>query len=483
MRMINSFVVAALAIGCGNGGNGMMSPPPDGGPRGNPSRFTFEAIEARSFLSFGWSGLIHNLRVPERTPFTVGVTSCDKEDGTGVCNFAGPIEPKGAAVNRRRCLAHMRQVCNADIDCGAATVPFNINRCVYIYDPPASSPLNGAVDATHPLGKVGACGWSFIPIAPAGANPSISGTIDMTSGELNLSNLTITLAQNGISGSYRGACGECMGDKVPNDGKAEGTCQLATHGEAQDPTVDVGMPCDTNRTGSIPGFEGDTSMDCSPTYRLQDGPGVAFGGAFTSSGYQVTISGASPDCTDGNFPGDPDHPGNKCFCGICSPDTQQRGCMSNADCPQGATCGGVNSTLCDPNPPPFNIDGTPNANNNPMIPIAACRNTTDLSVKGLAATRGNLCVGGRCNWDAEAGTGTCPSLLNPQQRIGCYPSGLNATVASLGGSRKQGSVIIADTANARCTKIQTVPAVNGQLGLPGLTFQRRGFRIIPEYGQ
>ena len=471
MRIASSFVVLALfGSACGNDPGGGPDPSPDAPAEPKLIGFTFEAIEARSFASFGWSGLIHNVRVPERTPFGVTVTNCESADG--ICSFVGPTDPHGNnKVNRKRCLNRMRNTCNTDADCGAPPA----NRCVYIYDPPASNPLTGLG------GKVGACGWSYIPIAAATATQTIVGNLDLASGDLNLTNLTIVLPQNGVGGTYRGACAECVGDPVQNDGKAEGVCMSARHGEQADPSPDIGMPCDIHRNGSIPGFEGDTSMDCSPTVMATDGPGSAFGGVFTSSGYQLSINDSSPDCSDAAFPGDPKFPGTKkCFCGMCS--DLSRACTSSNDCPTGTTCGSAPAT-CNPNPPRFNDLGVQNVDWDPTFAMDQCR-TTGMTM--LSATRGNSCRGGQCNWNPDTGTGTCTSLIN-NATVGCYPSGVGASIVSLGGSRKQGSVYIADTANARCTRLQVgtpgAAQVNGQLGLPGLTFQRRAFRIIPEYAQ
>ena len=466
MRIATSFVVFALVASACGADPGGTTPPPDTPPvAATPIGFTFEAIEARSFASFGWSGLIHNVRVPERTPFGVAAR-CDGPDG--ICSFTGPTDPKGNnKVNRKRCRNRTRTTCNTDSDCGATP-----GLCVYIYDPPASSPLPGMG------GKIGACSFSYIPIAAPGAAPTIVGTLDLASGDLNLSNLTIRLPQNGLTSPlnpFRGACAECIGDPVMNDGKQEGMCVSARHGEQGDPSPDIGQPCDKHRDGSIPGFEGETSMDCSPSVVAADGPGAGFGGVFTSSGYEVDITQGSPDCSDSRFPGDPAHPGKKCFCGMCS--DLSRVCMSNADCPASATCGALPPN-CNPNPPRFDDLGNQNADWVATKAMGECRDVAAV----VTATRGNSCREGKCNWNPETGTGTCTSLIN-NSTVGCYPSGIGASIVSLGGARKQGDVYIADTANARCTPMQSTAAANGQLGLPGLTFQRRAFRIIPEFPQ
>lgn len=54
-----------------------------------------------------------------------------------------------------------------------------------------------------------------------------------------------------------------------------------------------------NRTGTIGGCDGNYSMDCSPTMIFSGRPPLQFGGSFTSSGLQVSLSDQSPDCTTG----------------------------------------------------------------------------------------------------------------------------------------------------------------------------------------
>lgn len=428
----------------------------DGATCTPPIGFTFAAIGDRSFASFGWAGTVHNVRVPDGTPFGVTVTSCDGCDG--VCRFEGPVPPV-SPVNRKRCLNRTSQTCEVDSDCPTSSP--NNRRCVFIYDAPAGNPLVGAG------GKLGACGWSYIPIAAAGETPTVQGTLDQASGELNLQSLTVFLPLNGPGGGFRGSCAECIGDDVANDGIKNGTCMLGTRGEAFDPSPDIGQPCDIHRFGSIPGFEANYSMDCSPTVQDTDGTPTIFGGQFTSSGYQVGVTANSPNCTD------PDFAGEKCFCGIC-PDGQTE-CANNTDC-GGETCGFLPPN-CDPNPFPFTDGGTLNPMFNPSFAPGMCRGA---GLQDFVMTSGNSCRNGVCNWNPELGLGSCISKLT-NQMVGCYPHDLGSEVIALGGARKQGSVYIADTANARCNRRSLSPLVNAQLGLPGLTFQKRSFRIIPEY--
>lgn len=407
------------ATGCSSGVDSAAPP-------GDPIGFTFEST-AGSFASFGWSGAVHNVTEAPGTPFGVKTTECKD----GVCRFEGPTDPE-SKVNRRRCLYRMSKTCNADSDCpldGANPTP-----CVYIYDTPIATPLLGNNN------KIGACAWSYIPIATAGQPSTIRGTLNLASGALNLDNLTVLLPLNSNSdGTFRGACAECIGDTMPNDGVREGKCQLATHlgtggsPADPDPSPDIGMSCDINRTGTIGGYDGNYSMDCSPTVISSVTPPLQFGGSFTSSGFQVSLTAQSPDCTT---------PGQKCFCGMC-PDNLTA-CMSNAD------CGGL-----------------------------ACRNDpTKLAVAS------NNCFDGKCNWDSVRGVGSCVSNLPDARVVGCYPSALDASIIAPGHAQRDdhiGTVYQADTANARCIPAGKSAALNSQLGLPGLLFQKRNFQIIPEY--
>lgn len=460
MRILHSlFVVSLLVASCGDDAQQVpIDAAIDAKVCTPPIGFTFGAVGERSFASFGWTGTVHNVTVPDATPFGVKVKTCDGCDG--LCSFEGPVAPL-SPVNRRRCLNRMSLSCQVDTDCPDEVSTASYRKCVFIYDAPTGSPLTGA------MGKIGACGWSYIPVARAGQPPSIIGTLDQTSGELNLSSLSIFLPLNGRGGTYRGGCAECIGDDIASDGIKNGTCTASLRGQASDPSPDLGNRCDVHRFGSIPGFEGSYSMDCSPSVNVVDGPPNVFGGVFASSGYQIAATSTSPDCTDPAFAG------QKCFCGAC-PDGVTS-CLSNTDC-GGQQCGFLPPN-CDPNPPPYDDSGVFNPAFNPMFAPYQCRAA---GTTAHVTTSGNSCRNGVCNWNAATGLGSCVSKLN-NTLVGCYPHGLGSTIVAPGRATRVGSVYIVDTANARCNRITPSPAVNGSLGLPGLTFQKRSFRIIPEY--
>jgi len=466
------FSVAALAVAACGGGETKQ---PDAGPvdNGNPTGFTFAAVGDRSFASFGWMGTFHDLEVPDGTPFGVTVIQPGCDD-SGNCPFEGPTKPAGQ-VNRQRCLNKMRQTCTSDAQCADVPADPTTQRCVFIYDPPTGTPFSGAG------GAIGACGWSFIPVAAAGQPATIRGTMNITTGELNIKDMNVIISLNGPSGGYRGACAECIGDGNANDGKAEGVCTHGTSPGANENSPDEGKSCDVHRFGNISGYAGNYSMDCSPTV-LRGDQQNAFGGQFTSSGYRVAVTSASPFCSAKGFES------QHCLCGMC-PDKVGRAptaCLTNADC-GGDVCGQMPDG-CDPNGMPFNTDMTMNTTTfDPTKQPNQCRKT---GLEGWFATAPNSCAQ-PCNWDPVKGVGSCISTLT-RRPVGCYPAAPINEIVAPGASIKEGKVFIVDTATARCTRSFPVAgtpaqaagaaATNAQLGLPGLTFQKRSFRVIPEHG-
>jgi hypothetical protein len=153
-------------------------------------------------------------------------------------------------------------------------------------------------------------------------------------------------------------------------------------------------------------------------------------------------------------------------------------CMSNADC-NGAKCGAL-PIACDVNPPKFNRDGSLNSGNDPAFFDNQCRGT---GLTSQFAIGGDMCVGA-CNWNPDTGLGTCASKAPDGRdiRIGCYPHGKDKKIEALGRQHKQNGIYIAETGTAVCTPL-IAPPVHAQLGLPGLTFQKRSFRIVPEFAK
>jgi len=423
-------VAAFAASGCAS------TPAPDPDPVG----FTFHTAEG-SLSSIGWSGVFHNIEGDPGAAFGVKATSC----ASGVCQFEGPTDPVDP-VKRRRCLYRTSMECTADSDCPldptSKDPPNKPTPCVYIYDSPLSTPLQG-----------GACAFTYIPVPAAGAPPTIRGSLNLVSGGVDITDMTVLLVLNAKSaGVFQGVCPVCVGDDSPNDGIKKGKCQPSMDPVTgrSDPGFPTDVMCDVNRYGRATGYNLGYSMDCSPTLTPGLGAPTSFGGTFSSSGTTVSITSDSPDC------GGTNPMGAKCFCGMCN-DSSKRACTKQSDCATGASCIG-NS-----------MPGDPTAPGN--VPVA-----------------GNLCDGGACNWSDAMGSGMCHSSILGAN-IGCFPaaasgandrSGNQMRISAPGDNRLDQGVYYADTANASCTPAGTSPALNQQVGLPGLTFQKRNFRIIPE---
>lgn len=455
-----SMMWMCAASGCSTSG------PPD---HHDPIGFTFQTDEG-SFASFGWTGVEHGVVAPVGTPFGVKVTAPCND---GVCAFEGPSDVANS-VNRRRCLRHMSQTCATDNDCQKNDgTP---SPCVYIYDAPLATPLKGRDS------KVGACGWSYIPIAAANQPSTIQGTLNLVSNDLELENLTVELALNAQdptnqkmkAGTFYGACAECVGDDKANDGLKHGVCKMATHinsGDIADMSADLERPCDVNRYGTDSVYNAGYSMDCSPTLDLGGQP-LSLGGKFasSSSGVQISITDQSPKCTAGG----------SCFCGMCS--DNMTACMSDKECPVGV-CSVPTTSDCDANPVP------PNSGYDPTLPINQCKKLPTSPRRFLVA--GDECST-PCVWDSVKAQGRCTSTLpdpnNPGKKldVGCYPSGLGATIMSPGRSDRIeniGTIYLANTTSASCIPAGNNAPLNSQLGLPGLLFQRRNFQIIPQYAE
>jgi hypothetical protein len=454
-RLTWLFVAASASAACGTSSGAQNH-----GPQGDPIGFTFENAEG-GFADFGWSGALHLVKGAAGTPFGVKTTQCDD---SGVCRFEGPSDP-ASGVKRRRCLFRTSMLCQTDADCGADYQP-----CVYIYDAPIATPLTGAD------GSVGACGWSYIPLTTPDGKPSITGTLNLDTGALNLENLTVLLPLNARRDAmgrpgFAGVCPECVGDVSPNDGKKDGVCRVSTRlpnpSVHADPGLDEGMPCDVHRSGTLPGYEGSYSMDCAVPLQRGIGQPTQFGGSFSSEGFRAVITRDSPDCTTPGFAGE------KCFCAMCADGVTP--CMSSADC-GGQTCGAPSLADCDANPYPgqTGYDAT--------FPVNQCRRSPLPSRFGVG---GDGCDAAGCRWDATTNIGSCHSALDGRP-IGCYPSGLGNSIQVNGRAERDpgvSTIYYADTATARCMPAGQSAALNSQLGLPGLTFQKRNFRIISRYGE
>jgi hypothetical protein len=450
MRYLVWFPILIWAgVACGGG-----SPDP-GPPPTPPTGFTFETADG-TIQSIGWTGQFHGIKGAPLTSFGVKVTNgC----AGGVCNFVGPVAPDPLVdpTQHQRCLYQTSKTCNVDSDCPGPGPGGNPNappQCVYLYDPPIAQPIPGIVPGTSPPRIVlGACALTYIPLKGPGGAPSITGTLNLRSGALNIDQLTVLLVINSIGdGTNAGVCPVCMGDTTPSDNKKEGTCMLSPvpgPNVRQDAVHAGDTKCDVNRYGDLPGYNYGYSMDCSPTFNgvLSQ---VPFSGNFNSSGFKISINDQSPKCADSMFST------ANCFCGMCSNSTTV--CASDSEC-NGGTCV---------------------ASSAPSLGSGA----------GNIPAAGNACDGGVCNWDPNKGIGSCTSARFGGMTVNCYPAastgskdggGNTVSITAPGSAMVMDNVYYADTASARCTAAGPTAASNAQVGLPGLTFQKRNFRIIPSY--
>lgn len=431
-------------------------------PNGNdkiPTTLTFETADG-TMQSIGWTGQFHGIKGAPLTSFGVKVTN---NCAGGVCNFVGPVAPDPLVdpTQHQRCLYQTSKTCTADSDCPGPGPGGNPNapaQCVYLYDPPISTPIPGVGASSGGKLVIGACALTYIPLKGPGGAPSITGTLNLRSGALNIDQLTVLLVINSIGdGTNKGVCPVCVGDTSPSDGKKEGTCMLSpVPGDPttfrQDPGHTGDTKCDVNRYGDLPGYNYGYSMDCSPTFNGVL-PQVPFSGNFNSSGFKISITDQSPKCGDSTF-----GMGNaNCFCGMCS--------NSNAACASDQECNG----------------GTCIASSVPGAGSAA----TNIQAAGNACDNGGV-----CNWDPVKGIGSCTSSKFGGMTVNCFPAastgskdaaGNPVSITAPGSAMVKDGVYYADTASARCTAAGPTAASNGQVGLPGLTFQKRNFRIIPSY--
>jgi hypothetical protein len=132
------------------------------------------------------------------------------------------------------------------------------------------------------------------------------------------------------------------------------------------------------------------------------------------------------------------------------------GCHTAADCPAGATCG---------------------------LPLTTCmQDANGVCTQGTTfevGTQPNDCVGA-CAWSDATGLGTCTNAAGAP--INCYPGGSDAVIHAKGSHvRQDDGTFVIDTANARCSGATKSGPLNRQVGLPGLTFQKRSFRVLPKF--
>ncbi len=269
-----------------------------------PSTIDFVAAPGSQALAdWGWTGIGHGIDLASGRSLTVQVVAPIGTD----CFFLGPIAASAGTLANQRCSGNTAVHCpNAPGGTGGPCT--GLGTCEFYWGPP--QPISD--------GGVSVCMVEQI----AG---TVAGTVDPASGALGRS-LPIEHRFYAPFSNDR-PCPRCLGDTVPNNGVASGTCdQGARHG----------LACDAN--GSTPAFPdaGATSLDCPPlpanfqTSLIHDVDG--------STGISsLVLSSASPACSQSGFTT------KRCACDTCN-NASHEPCDTNADCPmsggQPGICGG-----------------------------------------------------------------------------------------------------------------------------------------------
>jgi hypothetical protein len=276
-----------LILGCAVACHSHAPPPPpigDATARTCPGFVDFELDPGSRFLP-GWSGIAHGIGLNTGSRFSVQIDSCDAD--CRLCVFHGPVRNTTDAVVAQRCQQQLGMTCSDDSGCGSA------GPCLFAL-PPISSTVG-----------IATCNVAFF--SPADP-PPIGGTIDLVTGELDLSRLRI------LVDVHQGACVACINDPAANDGKMQGTCGSAA------------TTCDIN------GKDSATSYDCpvGPLFFGIEVPLVIDG--TSTGGRSWTMDPTSRPLCTGTGSGAPKH----CWCGMCSDGTP---CTDSRQCPSGACTG------------------------------------------------------------------------------------------------------------------------------------------------
>ncbi|MEM6957030.1 MAG: hypothetical protein AAF645_15175 [Myxococcota bacterium] len=422
-------------------------------PEGCPTHMRIRLNGDGSLSSIGHTGLGHALRFNRDAEFSVALNcdlACDR------CAFTGPVRNQGVSdtpnvdadegIDNQRCLNDTRVACRSDAECEdiAANDAFNRNppRCRFLYGAPL------AVDT----GGTAACSLLyFVPQRERDESP-VEGTVDLRTGVTNFSrmhfrstsNLVVVVDDDGVvSAAAGGLCSECVGDPQPNDGRAEGTCQVSERGDsAGERSPALGMPCDTNGFGTK--FEGAYSFGC-PATRSADSVDLDIEN-LTTAGRRWDPDTLLPMCTAD------DASDERCWCGVCSEDPS-RPCEDDGDCE--GTCGS------------FDPNQVPTVNNNCRTP---------------------------CAWDPDLSRGTCEARslrgvpLDDATVVlsDCFPSPSQGELIVPGFSERSEDTptsepFMVQVATLACSGPTGSPSANMTFGLPGPTLHVQRLQIQPEW--
>ncbi len=272
-----------------------------------PDRIAFVNRPTRD-SDTGWTGISHDLPGDDEAIFnTMRLSNCDTNPASptcGVCDFTGPVAVPGPAKNCFCWNVDDRDTSSFTVCNPEAPSCANPETCECIYGPPL--PLT--------TGGVSACVVNRV------AEP-IVGTINIAEVGPHAGESKVFLhldAAAHTSPTQAEACPRCLGDPTPRDGVKTGTCTYGTG---------AGQPCDVSGDHDI---FGTLSYDCLPLDAANIGnlqiiiPNQSTG--------TTTLTPAVP-CSAPGFVG------RNCPCDTCATLAAEP-CMSNADCPGGAVCGG-----------------------------------------------------------------------------------------------------------------------------------------------
>lgn len=375
-----------------------------------PRAASFTSAPHGTVVDLGWTGVGHGLEIGSLR-FTAGLGPCaTRSDGAcGICPVTGLVDVTG----QRRCTGDTARTCRSDADCQDA------GRCRLFVRPPA---------------PVAAGGMAWCLLASLGSH--MQGSIDATDGTVSLD---LPMAVQSYQGSLDSPCPLCVGDAVAADGKRDGTCDS---GARRKQSCDAGS-ADTAKMGT-------PSLDCLPnaaaTFGLLAGDGRSLN--LTTGARVRTLDGDSPTAKTVGRAQD------RALCAACENDPT-RPCASNADCEEGAACGGM--------------DGAPTAPN-------ACDDGVCNSTDGIHGFCANGPFDRACAADPSRSCLTdsdCPAVDDDCQTSlrKCFPGdGKVGDAVGISGSadRPRGDKMQSTLAALFCVPPGRSATANQLLGLPGL---------------
>jgi hypothetical protein len=399
-------------------------------------------------LDTGWTGISHDVAGIDDAATTAGrLSNCDTDPESptcGQCDLDGPVSFPGAAKN---CVCF--DVASPDASSLTACDPEGVGECT------GAETCECFFGAPLPIsaGAVPVCVVNrYVGPVTGTANVADAGP-HAGEGEVQVS--LASSVHTGIA--VERPCPTCESDSTPRDGAKNGTCE----GGVRD-----GQPCDETASNV---FFGTLSLDCLPESARNVGNlSINFDPATTGT----TTMDLGPTCSAAGFGS------QQCFCDTCTTAAAEP-CNTSADCPGGATCGGLRclgganfgSPCAVPSDCPGGFCSQPGQ---PTAPNQ-CQNTVCSPAPSDGPNEGQCSTGpfdGLCSTETFRGcqsnadcspTGNCPGCAPGQvcqfQARECFLS----TIVRTGDPDPQIPVIAATF----CIPPTTSSSVNQVSGLPG----------------